>query len=322
MITDVLFRRYPERWLYTSQGMEPLSLLVRQAAIIFFDDITPNMPNQTRLYEVPEKRLARELGEMVLGQQLTAEQRVVTYLSEPYDIWHGSHGDADNFIKLRMSLLELLFREAETILAGYAPNEDVGVWWALLKKRLNPPKGMIENALAATMTGIEELNNRFKNADFPFEYHNGLIQRVDDPLTTEQIEHPFWELVASHEFSNIDSDMKEAIDRRDSGKPGAAAFHALKALESALKIVSNDLGLTRGKENGASDYVDNLVSENNGRFIEVWEAETLKYMFRNLRNPLGHGPGPSDPLNLTEDQATWVIEQSMSWIKSLIRRKS
>ncbi len=154
----------------------------------------------------------------------------------------------------------------------------------------------------------------------PFEYHNGLIQYIDDELTTNEIEKPFWTMVTDPKFRNVDSDIKEALDRRDSGKPDAA-FHALKALESVLRILSDELGRTRNTEKGASDFVDNLVSSKLGRYIDIWEAEAIKSLFREIRNPLGHGAGNAQPLALGSEQTTWVIENAMSWIKSLLRRK-
>ena len=293
---------------------------MRQAALVLFDDVASKMPNRARLFEVPEKRLARELGAMALGRRPTPEQRAMDFLGEPYDLWNNSHGDPDSFIKLRLSLLELLFREAETMLREYAPKNDVASWWALLQKRTSPPKNAVEDALQSTMAGIGELNARFKEAGLPFEYHNGLIQRIDDELTTNEIERPFWSMVSDPKFANVDSDIKEALDRRDSGKPDAA-FHALKALESVLKILSDDLGRTRYSEKGAADFVDNLVSSKLGRYIDTWEAEAIKSLFRDIRNPLGHGAGNAQPLALNPEQTSWVIENAMSWIKSLLRRK-
>lgn len=318
LITDILSRRYPEHWIH-DRVPEPLALLVRQAALILFDDIASKMPNRARLFDVPERRLARELGAMALGRRPTPEQRAMDFLGEQYDLWNDAHGDADTFIKLRLSLLELLFREAEAMLREYAPKQDIASWWALLQKRTAPPKNAVEDALRATMVGIAEFNERFRDAELPFEYHNGLIQRVDDALTTREIEKPFWSLVADPQLVNVESDMKEALDRRDSNKPDAA-FHALKALESVLKILCGNLGRTRGTERGAADFIDNLVSSKQGRYIETWEADALKSLFRDLRNPLGHGPGNSQPLSLGHEQTAWVIESAMSWIKSLLHR--
>ncbi len=115
-------------------------------------------------------------------------------------------------------------------------------------------------------------------------------------------------------------DMKEAIHRRDTDSRDAA-FYALKALESAIKVISDDRGWTKGSERGAANYVDNLVSSENGRFIDIWEADLLKKLFRDLRNPYGHGPGSSPQPSLTDQQERWVIENSIIWIKSLLSRR-
>jgi hypothetical protein len=54
--------------------------------------------------------------------------------------------------------------------------------------------------------------------------------------------------------------------------------------------------------------------------IEVWEMEALKHFFPKVRNPFGHGPGAAPMASLTDHQTNWAIENSMIWIKSLIRR--
>lgn len=319
MITDVLFKRYPERWIYQDRVPQNLALLVRQAALVLHDDVAAKLPNRARLFEVPERRLARELGIIALGRTPTSEQNCLDFLGQPYDLWNDSHGEPDTFLKLRLSLIELLFREAEAILRSLAPRQDITSWWSLVSKRSSPPRIAIEDALAATVQAVEELNSRFQEAGVPFEYHAGIIQRVDDRMTNEQIDQPFWALVSDPKYSNVDTDIKEAIDRRDAGKADAA-FYAMKALESAIRILSDELGRTRSTERGAADFIDNLVASKPTRFIEVWEAEALKSLFRELRNPLGHGAGANTPLALSTHHSTWAIESSMSWIKSLVRR--
>lgn len=113
--------------------------------------------------------------------------------------------------------------------------------------------------------------------------------------------------------------MKEALDRRDSNGKDPAIF-AAKALESAIKIVSDTKGWTRGTEKGAAHYVDNLVSAANGSYLLAWEGDMLKDYFRKVRNSLGHGPGLEPMPELTLPQTDWAIEAAMSWVRSLIRR--
>jgi len=77
---------------------------------------------------------------------------------------------------------------------------------------------------------------------------------------------------------------------------------------------------TTGNEKGAAYYVSNLVSQKNGRFIEVWESDMLTKMFSDVRNPFAHGPGQSLMPTLSPEQTNWTIETAMTWIKSLVRR--
>ncbi|MVA26877.1 hypothetical protein V6582_14855 [Agrobacterium vitis] len=113
--------------------------------------------------------------------------------------------------------------------------------------------------------------------------------------------------------------MKEAIDCRDTGDR-MAAFHAVCALESCIKIISNIKGWTRGNEGGANDYLNNLESKNNGSFLEPWERTMLTGLFRGVRNPFAHGAGQTEMPALSAEQTNWTIETSMSWIKTLVRR--
>ncbi|AEG91356.1 Hypothetical protein Rta_02910 [Ramlibacter tataouinensis TTB310] len=165
----------------------------------------------------------------------------------------------------------------------------------------------------------EELNERFKRAKLPLSYHNGFIQIVSDPMTEEKISKPFWELIANSKWKNVEIDMMEAIDRRESAQRDPA-FYAAKALESVIKIISKDKGWTRGNERGASQFIDNLQSVKSGAFITDWEADCLRLIFGKVRNELGHGPGGEPMPELTLEQTDWVIEAAMSWTKSLIER--
>ena len=157
-----------------------------------------------------------------------------------------------------------------------------------------------------------------RDANIPFHYHNGFFQRANVATSTVQIDEPFWDLMRDPKWKNVDMDMKKAIDLRDNAGRHAV-FYAAKALESVVKIISDEKKWTTDNEKGAAMFVDNLVNKNNGRFIEAWESVALKAIFK-VRNDHGHGPGSSPQPSLTTQQQTWVIESSMSWIKSLILR--
>ena len=136
-----------------------------------------------------------------------------------------------------------------------------------------------------------------------------------------QIERAFWEVVAAPLWKNVDIDMKEALDRRDANDRDPA-FYTARALESAIKIISDQQGWTHGGEKGAHHYIDNLGSKKNGAFIKDWERDALKSFFTAIRNPFGHGPGSAEMPQLTLEQTNWAIETCMSWIKNLVQRMS
>jgi hypothetical protein len=237
---------------------------------------------------------------------------------------------ADEFVKDRLSLVELAYRlkasqiaEANRVLPSEIAKAEVA---EKLTKGLRVP-GSCRDALIAINSAlnttfevmVSDLNERMRFAQYPLSYHNGLIQLSRDDIADKQIAQPFWPLVANAPWTSVDEQIKEAIDRRDRGDR-TAAFHAVCALESAIKIISAQKGWTRGNEKDAANYIDNLVSATNGRFIEVWESDSLKGMFSDVRNPFAHGPGQAPMPTLSPQQMDWAIDTAMAWIKSLVRR--
>jgi hypothetical protein len=220
-------------------------------------------------------------------------------------------------VSARFSLLELLFAEIEKTL--YKP-DDSSKGLSVFRRR-KPQRTNVDHEHRQKLfrAAIHELNLRFRDAGIPLQYHNGLFQYSFDKVIASQIDEPFWTLLKNPKWTNVDIDIKEAIDRRDNNHRDAA-LSALKALESTIKIISDEKRWTRGNERGAASYIDNLVSSKTGRFIEPWEAEQLKALYRDLRNPHGHGPGSAPQPTLSSHQQNWVIECAMIWIKSLINR--
>lgn len=239
--------------------------------------------------------------------------------------------EPDRFIKERISFIELAMRfrgeEIEQMNAGLPKaisNATMQDQMQLLRTR--SPRSAVDQVKAWYRTEnekfgdqVRELNERFRRARAPLTYHNGFIQVSMDNVIERNIAKPFWDLVADPLWKNVDIDMKEALDRRDANGKDPALF-AAKALESAIKIISDTKGWTRGTESGASQYVDNLVSKANGSFLSAWEGDMLRDYFRKVRNSLGHGPGSEPMPVLSMPQTDWAIETAMSWVRTLIRR--
>ncbi|HTG39015.1 hypothetical protein [Sphingomonas sp.] len=85
---------------------------------------------------------------------------------------------------------------------------------------------------------VRDLNERLRLALYKLTYHNGFIQLFEDETVNTAVAKPFWALVGAAPWANVDLQMKEAIDRRDNGDR-MAAFHAVCALESCIKIISD-----------------------------------------------------------------------------------
>lgn len=239
---------------------------------------------------------------------------------------------ADRFIKERISFIELAFRERDNEINII--NKDLSQNILAAKDReaarrmVRPrtPESIEDRIRSSNKTlnkkfrdSIHELNERLRRAGYNLNYHNGFIQISDDGLIEEQVKSEFWILTRDSLWENVDLDMKEAIDMRDSNS-GDPAFYAARALESTVKIISNEKGWTHGKENGAHNFIENLSSKKNGAFISEWERDTLKKFFTDVRNPFGHGAGSEDMPKLNKQQTDWAIETCMCWVKSLVKR--
>jgi hypothetical protein len=350
MLTDIFAHRYLERPIW-SQYTELERRLLNQAfsvvkdAIPYYDSTGKEIEVNKNKWKTLHDRLARELGVNELSQRFYSFTQK-NALSQEWPI-SGSFSwlhvcdqfvnatywgrEADRFIKERVSFVELAMRlrgeeiaNANAQLPGAlaeAAIRDAGP-----RRGLRVPGRAVDGVKAWNVTlnatyqsQVAELNERFRRAKAPLTYHNGLIQVSLDGRIEEQIAKPFWELVADPVWKNVDIDMKEALDRRDSNDKDPAIF-AAKALESAIKIISDIKGWTKGTEKGVGQYIDNLVSKNNGSYLAVWEGEMLKDYFRKVRNPMGHGPGSEPMPELSLVQTDWAIESAMSWVRLLVRR--
>jgi hypothetical protein len=237
-------------------------------------------------------------------------------------------GSADIHIKERLSLIELGFRLKEKQIAAMnsSPLNTADKLAASLSRSSlrvpgDPNSGEVARRKSRTglfSSNVEELNTRFRQNNYPLNYHNGYIQFSMDDLVQTEVEEPFWRLVADPVWTNVDLEMKNALDLRDTDGQDPA-FYAVRALESTIKIISGEKGWTHGGEKGAHNYIDNLVSKKNG-FIYSWEGAALKDFFTHVRNPFGHGAGNSKMPRLMDPQTDWAIEFCMIWIKNLIQR--
>jgi hypothetical protein len=337
MLTDIFSTRYSERQLWSTFGETERVLLVqcfRNVAEQVIPYWRAGKVDETskKLWESVEGRLSMELGLQELSPHAYGYY-------DAHKIWISGRWsmdrvckewvladfkqstDPDRFMKERISFVELAFRERDQSLTRDAQQFEFMVKQGYQTgTSAHSTRRNHETLRAAFNAHQDELNERFRRARTPLNYHNGFIQFTADERLELEVVQPFWKLVADTKWENVSADMAEAVDRRDTGGRDPA-FYAAKAVESVIKIISDDKGWTRSVEKGASNYVDNLVVERGGsRFIAVWEKDILNAFFGKVRNQFGHGPGGEPMPNLSDQQANWAIENAMSWCKSLIER--
>jgi len=355
MLTDIFAYRYADRPIWTEFRETDRVLLVQGFQLVseqlfpLSKDIPPDLTNKDSWFRL-HSGLCRELGLESLSPVRwgfedskhpaewglrSSTQVCKTWLLEEFKPGQN----ADMFMKERISFLELAFRDCkQLILAAEISHKsrlesfnkktvDPKNNLFLLMEALNAPISVELDLLkieigiknTAFIAACDELNVRFQRAKVPLNYRNGFIQIETDSLVQDQITAPFWKLIGDPKWKNVEIDMLEAVDRSENSKRDPA-FYAAKALESAIKIISDEQGWTIGKESGAGHYIDNFRKRANGSFVAEWEAAALRHIFSSLRNPLGHGPGGEPMPVLTQQQTDWTIEAAMSWIKSLIGR--
>jgi hypothetical protein len=356
MLTDIFATRYEDRLIWTELRDSDRILLVQGYRMVAEQlwaadkDGKLDIPTAAAWKDL-HSSLSMELGRESLAPlgwnfmdmngvhqwgTYTIDFVCKTFMLEPYK----QGVNPDTYMKERISFVELAFR-ARMHAVAKADAAYRATWTSVAAKRDRKTLAALDSmsaAIANTQTSLstlmdrsntsmvnlfnstcDELNKRFRLAKVPLNYHNGFIQIATDSMVQEQIEQPFWDLVAHPKWANVATDMTEAIDRREANNRDPA-FWATKALESVIKIISTERGWTHGGEKGAHSFIDNLQASKNGNFIHSWEAEAMKLLFTKVRNPLGHGPGGEKMPELTPQQTNWAIEACMSWSKSLIER--
>lgn len=351
MLTDIFAYRYLDHPIW-SQHTEVERRLLNQGfgvvkdALPYYTSEGKENTQNVQKWKMLHDRLARELGVEELSQRYYSYwNKNAAGQQYPVSGWHSweyvcsqfvnaassDHCDADRFIKERISFIELGLRARGEEVTQVNANLEKSIAQAAIQDK-KPQYGL--RVFGSAVAGVKawnetanrifneqvaELNERFRRAKVPLTYHNGFIQLAMDEQIEKKIAKPFWEIVADPLWKNVDIDMKEALDRRDSNDKDPAIF-AAKALESAIKIISDKKNWTRGTEKGAAQYIDNLMSKANGSYLAAWEGEMLKDYFRKVRNSVGHGPGSEPMPELSLPQTDWAIETSMSWVRTLLRR--
>jgi hypothetical protein len=233
MITDIFAKRYEELKFDRDSAENVISPTAVQASHIFSEDVQPKLKFPDGFFGRVNRLLSRELGlrslnefdELVYGKQNTEAQTSYLFLSQPFQPYGTWHKDPDYFCKTRLSMLEVLFREAEALVhKGYLP----------------APSGRIPvdgRKVKTVMTeAIKELKARLRANRTGLDYTNGLLHFASDELTTEQIAAPFWEIVSDPKWK---ARSRSSLTRRDGPEVTRPARPATSTISSAPRTAAS-----------------------------------------------------------------------------------
>lgn len=122
--------------------------------------------------------------------------------------------------------------------------------------RKDDPWSYKHNRKQKVQDAIEELNHRFKENNFGYEYINRQIIRVDSELTHNEIVKPSMKVLQEYEFEGANDEFMEAHRLYRQGDYKGAIHNAQKSFESVMKTICERRGFEYNKE---KDTASNLI---------------------------------------------------------------
>jgi hypothetical protein len=212
--------------------------------------------------------LCREKGVHRLANERLAADDVTTYLGRC---------QVDDFL----DVVELCAKYIERVLSKKQEH---------LRKSLGIKQNPIES--------IEEINFRFRQNSFGFQYENGEIIRLDSEFIHREIIRPALNFLSDPHFLGADEEFRRAHAHYRSGEYSQAILEAGKSLESTLKCVFEQKKWPYNKGDRAADLLK--IARANGLWPEYLDRSfeqllaTLTSALPQIRNNEGaHGQGPS-----------------------------
>ena len=143
---------------------------------------------------------------------------------------------------------------------------------------------------------IEELNQRFKEHGFGYQFTNGQIIRIDSEFTHTEIVKPALRLLGKKQYAGAQQEFLKAHEHYRKGNAKEALNECLKAFESVMKAICNKRKWSYSNNATAKPLIQ--VCFDKGLIPSFWQSHYSS--LRNLlessvptgRNKLsGHGQG-------------------------------
>ena len=191
-----------------------------------------------------------------------------------------------------------------------AGSEDVGEWLSVIELCCRLLSNMCEHnaEYARQQCGAEqladdaltEINARFRENGFGFQYENGQIIKIDEQYIHSEMVKPVLQLLSVRGFEKASEDFLTAHRHYRAGEAQDAVVAANRAFESALKAICKARKWSYPEGARTKELV--TAARNNGLFPEYLDdglntyVALLKTGLPGVRNNAGgHGSAPNAP---------------------------
>ena len=260
----------------------------------YWDSSYHHVPNNNDAWKLVHQILTREFGVFELADG-----------KNPYEECHNFLINSNDSEKI-LSLIEITFRYIERMASKFESYE---------KERL----GIKQTPSDA----ISELNTRFFEHSFGFQYENGEIVRVDSTHSHNEIIKPALQLLHGKEFKGAEEEFRKAFDHYQHGRQKEALNESLKSFESTMKAIC-DIRKWEYPKNITSSGLITLLF-NKGLIPTELQAHftslksTLESGIPTVRNAKGgHGQG-MNPITVPNYLVSYGINLAASAILLLVR---
>jgi hypothetical protein len=169
---------------------------------------------------------------------------------------------------------------------------------------------------------VKELNERFRENDFGYEFTKGRIVRVDNKLLHKDILNQVIQLTNESLFTNANEEFLSALDHLRHRRNKETLNDSLKSFESTMKIIIHEMGWGYDEKDTASKLIQKcLDNELIPKFLQSQFSAlrtSLEAGIPTIRNKnSGHGQGPKK-IVVPDSLATYSIYMTGTCINYLI----
>jgi hypothetical protein len=170
---------------------------------------------------------------------------------------------------------------------------------------------------------IQELNDRFKEEGFGYKYTSGIIIKLTNEITHNEIVRPVLKLLSNKSFKGAEEEFLSAHTHYRKSENKECITDCLKAFESTMKIICKKKKFIINDNATAKELIAKLFKENYIPQYLQCNFTSLQSLIESgvptIRNKLSaHGQGDKD-INPDDNITEYVIHLTASNILFLMK---